>query len=392
MPELPIEESERNPECRIASECGGCARIAEPYAAQLAWKTERVRAALARYDVLAGVGVDTCLAAPERWHYRNRAKLAVVESGGAVRVGLYQRGTNRIVDLAPCLVHRPVLQRGVESIRHWLASARLATPAGPVFYVDLREVAGERFHATFVVAERDDRVSRIPFDDLRATCAQIAGIAVNYGNSDSSYPMGATTRVVGGCDTFDAPLPDVRGGIVRFAVPVSGFFQVATSLLPEAHQRMGVHLGDEGVLYDLYCGVGVHGLMIERTRAPSSAGVVGIEEASAACDAARVNAERFAVDARYIAGRVEDRLMGALAEQPATRFVLNPGRSGCRPSVLQALGEVGGGRVAYLSCNADTLARDLAALVTKSSLRPRSVTPLDLMPQTDHVEALALLD
>jgi 23S rRNA (uracil-5-)-methyltransferase RumA len=395
MPELPIEESARNPEsvkCPIATECGGCARITEPYVEQLAWKTERVRAALARHEALVGVEVESCLAAPERWRYRNRAKLAVAGSGGVVRIGLYQRGTNRIVDLAPCVVQRPVLQRGLEHLRHWLSVHGLAAPLGPVFYVDLREMSGGRFHATFVVAANDVRETHVSFDDLLAGCAELGAIAVNFGDPASSYPMGDTTRVVVGGDTFDAPLFDEGGELASFAVPVSGFFQVATSLLPEVHRRMRAHLGDDGALYDLYCGVGVHGLMVERDREARSPGIVGIEESTPACAAARANADQFGVPARYFAGRVEDLLDAALAEQASTRFVLNPGRSGCRPRVLELLGTTTGARIAYLSCNPDTLARDLAALATNSSLRARRVIPLDLMPQTDHVEALALLD
>ncbi len=395
MPELPIEESARNPEsvsCPIAAECGGCARITEPYVEQLAWKTKRVRAALARHEALAGVEVESCLAAPEPWRYRNRAKLAVAGSGDDVRIGLYQRGTNRIVDLAPCMVQRPVLQRGVEHVRRWLAVHGLAVPAGPVFYVDLREMSGERFHATFVVARNDARAARVPYDDLLAACTELGGIAVNFGDPASSYPMGEATHVVSGGDTFDAPLSGEGGELASFAVPVSGFFQVATSLLPEVHRRMRAHLGDSGVVYDLYCGVGVHGLMIERDRAVRSPGIVGIEESMPACAAARANADRFGVPSRYLAGRVEDLLDAALAEQASTRFVLNPGRSGCKPGVLELLGRAAEARIAYLSCNPDTLARDLAALATKSGLRARRVTPLDLMPQTDHVEALALLD
>jgi 23S rRNA (uracil1939-C5)-methyltransferase len=395
MSELPIEESVRNPEsvsCPIASECGGCARINEPYVEQLAWKTERVRAALGRHEALAGVEVESCLPAPEPWRYRNRAKLAVAGSGDVVRIGLYQRGTNRIVDLAPCVVQRPVLQRGLENVRRWLAMHGLAAPAGPVFYVDLREMSGGRFHATFVVAANDARAARVPYDDLLAACTELGGIAVNLGDSASSYPMGETTHIVSGGETFDAPLSDEGGELASFAVPVSGFFQVATSLVPEVHRRMHAHLGDDGALYDLYCGVGVHGLMIERDRPARSPGIVGIEESPAACAAARANAERFGVPARYLAGRVEDRLAGALAEQASTRFVLNPGRSGARSPVLELLRAIRGARIAYLSCNPETLARDLAALTTKSGLRTRRVTPLDLMPQTDHVEALALLD
>jgi 23S rRNA (uracil1939-C5)-methyltransferase len=387
-----IEGGLGSTECPIAAECGGCARIGEPYAEQLAWKTERVRAALSRFKTLEGVEVDPCLPAPERWRYRTRAKLAVAEIDGRVRIGLYRRGSNRIVDLAPCVVQRPVLQRGLERVRHWLTAGGLASPRGPVFYVDLREVSGGRFHATFVVPERDVRAEKIPFEDFAAACPEVAGIALNFGNPASSYPTGPQSRVVSGGETFDAPLTEESGAVVSFAVPVSGFFQVATSLLAEVHRRMRAHLGDEGLLYDLYCGVGVHGLLIERPNNRVSKGIVGIEESPSACAAARLNAASFGIEARYVASQVEERLRAELGERPATRFVLNPGRSGCRPRVLQALGEVAQARIAYLSCNPDTLARDLDALSTGTGLRPRRVTPLDLMPQTDHVEALALLD
>jgi 23S rRNA (uracil1939-C5)-methyltransferase len=395
MSELPIEETVRNPEsttCPVAGECGGCARIAEPYAEQLAWKTERVRTALSRYPALEGVEVERCMASPEPWRYRNRAKLAVAEIDGVVRIGLYRRGSNRIVDLAPCVVQRPVLQRGLESVRSWLASRRLAAPRGPVFYVDLREANGGRFHATFVVSERAASTERIAFEDFESACPDVAGIAVNLGNPDSSYPMGRRARIVSGGEAFDAPFPAARGAVVSFVVPISGFFQVATALLPEVHRRMRAHLGDDGLLYDLYCGVGVHGQMIAGAYDGTAAGLVGIEESSSACDAARVNATRFGIDARYIAGRVEDRLAETLAAWPASRFVLNPGRSGCRPDALRALATAGQARVAYLSCNPDTLARDIDILSSNTALRLRHVTPLDLMPHTDHVEALALLE
>ena len=395
MTGVPIEETERNPEpagCPIADECGGCALIAKGYAEQLEWKTERVRSALARHDVLAGVKVEACLAAPESWRYRNRAKLAVAESGDGVHVGLYRRGTNRIVDLAPCVVQRPVLHRGIERVRAWLAANGLAAPKGPVFYVDLRETSNAGFHATFVVARGDARAERLCFDDLVADCPELAGVAVNFGNPASSYPMGEATRIVHGVETFDAPIPSERGDLVGLAVPVSGFFQVAMSLLPQIHRRMRAHLGDGGVLYDLYCGVGVHGLMIERADQAGSPGIVGIEESKSACAAAAINAERLSLKARYVAGRVEDRIADMLASRPATRFVLNPGRAGCKPAVWLSLRETAGARIAYLSCNPETLGRDLAEITSSTRLRVVRVTPLDLMPQTDHVEALALLD
>jgi 23S rRNA (uracil1939-C5)-methyltransferase len=203
--------------------------------------------------------------------------------------------------------------------------------------------------------------------------------------------MGGSTTVVAGHETFDAIVPaaDGEAGVV-FSVPVGGFFQVATALLPAIHARMRSHLDRDGPLCDAYCGVGVHGLMIERTRSGPNAFVLGIEESAAATSAARTNARRIGIEARYVQGRVEDLLAGELESRPARRFVINPARAGCRRPVLDALLRVEGARIAYLSCNPDTLARDLAVLV-RGGLEVDEVLPLDLMPQTDQVEALALI-
>ena len=133
-------------------------------------------------------------------------------------------------------------------------------------------------------------------------------------------------------------------------------------------------------------------MMIEEAAAGSSnQPLVGIEESAAACAAARINAARRDVPADYIAGRVEALLERTLSERPARRFVLNPGRAGCRGEVVGVLASLPEARIAYLSCDADTLARDLAALV-RGGRRVRDVAPLDFMPHTDHVETLALLD
>jgi 23S rRNA (uracil1939-C5)-methyltransferase len=95
--------------------------------------------------------------------------------------------------------------------------------------------------------------------------------------------------------------------------------------------------------------------------------------------------------AEYHQATVEECLPALLAAAPPARVVLNPGRAGCRAGVVEALAAAGVPGWAYLSCNPDTLARDLARAV-EQQVRVISVTPVDLMPQTDHVEALALLE
>lgn len=379
--------------CAISRACGGCALIDRRHADQLDQKTEQVLAAIRSRPELGGladVAVSRCLAAPATLAYRNRAKLAVARVDAATRIGLHRRGTNVVVDLAECAVTSAVLRRAIDALRCWLDAHHLARPDGPVFYVDLRESVGARWHLTLVVDDERFDPATLPLDELSRVCPELAGVAVNFGDSSSSYPMGAVTRVVRGTDTFEAALPDSTGSEVAVGVPVGGFFQVATSLLPEIHRRMRVHLGSDGPLYDLYCGVGVHGLMIERESGDPRRTIVGIEESAAAVAAARANAARLGIGARYVAGRVEQLLAGELERLSARRFVLNPARAGCRPEVLDAIVATPGARVAYLSCNVQTLARDLVHLAM-AGLHANEIVPLDLMPQTDQVETLALI-
>ncbi len=376
--------------CQISRECGGCALIDTPYAETLRLKTERVRAAIRRYSELADLDVAECVAAPSRLAYRNRAKLAVAWEDGEVRIGLYRRGTNRIVDLGSCVVTEPALLQAVQRIRAWLARHDLARPRGPVFYVDLRACAGERCHVTLVVSERDLPTSSLSLEALAQSWPELVGVAINEGDPSSSFPLGSHTRVVVGADTFDARIPGEDGIDFDLAVPVGGFFQVAASLLPDVHHAMREHVQGDRPLYDLYSGVGVHGLMVERPSTGPDAFVIGIEEVASAVLAAVSNARRVGVRASYHAGRVEDALPAALAATPARRFLHNPARAGSKPEVLDTLLGVGQARIAYLSCEPTTLARDLAHLA-RGGLRARTLKPFDLMPQTDHVETLALI-
>jgi 23S rRNA (uracil1939-C5)-methyltransferase len=368
----------------VAEACGGCPLIGTSYADQLRSKERTVRDALVACPSLAG-RIDPCLPAEHPLAYRNRAKLAVRDVGGRARIGLHRRGTNEVVDLAPCRVQRPVLQEAIERVRGWLDKHRLAHPTGRVFYVDLREAAGGRAHVTLVLAGESPAEERLPLQALVEGWPACGGLALNFGSPDSSYPLGPRTVARVGPERFPAPLPRAGREPLRFEVPATGFFQVNAGALEPVHRLMAEHLG-RGDLLDLYCGVGVHGLAL----AGAGTEVVGIESSARLVDAARANARACGVAARYVAGRVEELLGTVLGERRCDRVILNPGRSGCRPAVVDALAGHRPARLAYLSCNPDTLARDLARFERRGILAIRAI-PLDLMPQTEQVEALALL-
>jgi len=371
-------------DCPVARRCGGCALFELPYGAQLAEKRRQVGEALAAHPELRGVEIDACSPAPARTHYRNRAKLSVVVAGGSVRAGLHRRGTNEVVDLEPCRVHAPALSAKLPEFKNWLGRYDLATPSGPVKHLDMRLAENDGIHLTLVVGLAEDRLPDLPLDDLAALVPRIVGVSVNFNPRSSSYVFGPVTRTLLGSRTFMAPLPSHDGGAISFEVPATGFFQVAPAQLPPIHGLIGKHLGTGGALLDLYCGVGVHGLAL------GGSPVVGIEESPAAAACARRNAHRLGVEARYASGPVEKLLPEEIARIAPVGVILNPGRSGCRRTVLEGLEPGRARRIAYLSCEPRTLARDLAVLV-RAGWNVRRIVPIDMMPHTDQVEALALL-
>jgi len=192
-----------------------------------------------------------------------------------------------------------------------------------------------------------------------------------------------------------ASLP-AAGSESRFEVPATGFFQVAPAALTQVHARICDHLSGARVLLDLYCGVGVHGIVVARQLAGSAGPcvdplVVGIEEVEAQVRAAERNAACHRVEARFIAARVEETPLVSLTAAAEAAAILNPGRSGLRDrAVAHVAAAAGLGRLAYLSCNPPTLARDLERFIS-AGFEIAGIAPIDLMPQTDHVEALALL-
>ena len=141
--------------------------------------------------------------------------------------------------------------------------------------------------------------------------------------------------------------------------------------------------GPDDVLLDLYCGVGTFGLAL----APHVRRVIGVEESAAALKDARYNARDLA-NVEFLAGRTEEVL--AALDEPATAAIVDPPRAGCRPGALEALLRLAPRRLAYVSCDAATLARDLRVLVD-GGFTLRSVQPIDMFPQTYHVETVSLL-
>ncbi len=175
-----------------------------------------------------------------------------------------------------------------------------------------------------------------------------------------------------------------------WTVPPDSFFQNNFFLLPKLLQTVGdmLHHGGARFLADVYCGVGFFSLelahLVER--------FVGVELDAMAIKAARRNAtDRGRTNGEFVAGAAEQLLPDLLSKFTAnqTAVLLDPPRKGCQATLLETLLQVRPTQIIYVSCHPATMARDLRVLCTENAFRLARLVPLDMFPQTQHVECVA---
>ena len=320
------------PPCPYFTACTGCQWQHIAYDHQLQLKQDRVRLALAEYPELHGIPVSPTLPSPQMFGYRNHARFTVRDSG---LLGFINRLTRRFVKIDDCALMHP-----------WINEA-------------LRELQGKAGETT--------------------------QLSVRYGVNTGDWLIQPTMH------NPDIPLPTGQAYYweqmldrrLRIASP--SFAQVNTpqaehlaTLVAERLQLSGNEL-----LVDAYAGVGTFAVLL----ADSAHHVIAIEESSAAVKDAAVNT--VGIDnLEFIGSKTEDYL-DSLTEPPDA-VILDPPRVGCHPATLDALIRRKPIRTVYVSCDPDTLARDLAYLV-QGDFVIESVEPMDMFPQTYHTECVATI-
>jgi 23S rRNA (uracil1939-C5)-methyltransferase len=372
------------PVCPAYGACGGCTLEHMGYARQLEWKQAHVAAALAQAGVAAPVAA--CVASPRPLGYRNKSKLVYAEADGTAMLGAYAPRTHRVVDLAGCQVAEPPLDDVATALRRELSAHGVRgyderTAEGLLRYAILRVNHLGQVLVTLVTADDAFAAGEPIARALTAARPEVLGVVQNINRSRGNALYGDEERVL-----FGAAHLDDRVGAVELRLSSTAFFQVNRDVAARIYSDVAEAAGLTGTerVVDAYAGVGGIALTLAR----GAAEVVGIEEhARAVADAQASAALNHATRVRFVVGDVEGEL-GKLGA--ADVVVLNPPRRGCVAPVLRAAAALGPRLIAYVSCAPDTLARDLA-LLQRDGMRVRSVTPYDMLPQTPHVESLAII-
>lgn len=376
--------------CDHADRCGGCSAIHLTYGEQLVLKRGRVVQALARYPSLELVYSEPVLPAESITSYRTRAKLIV---GGDGSVGLFARGGGHdVVDIPECRVLSPVIAQVTRVVR---ARARRDATSGGTFApdtlraIDVREVndgAGDaRALLTLVVRRTADlHALRAAAASLLAEIPTVIGVAASLHDGESPQVLGSETVILAG-----SPSAEDRIGDCPSIATFGSFVQAHRDQAWRIHELLGqaLRLTEAPRVLDLYAGSGAIALALARR----GADVTCVEAFGPAVTSIREAATRAAARIEAVHADVSSALR--TFHERGARFdaaVVNPPRRGVSPSARALLARLEVPVIAYVSCEPDTLARDLDHFA-RLGYRGARTQPLDMIPLSDEVETVAVV-
>ena len=366
------------PPCSLYDRCGGCHLQHLGYNDQLANKTQQVRDCLTRIGKLPDVPVLPTLPSPQPFAYRNKALYHYDAASNAL--GLIERGKFAVLDVPQCLI-------GDGRIDAVMARVRGLARQEPALRRVLHQVqiqVGQRTGETLVtVIVRNDMPAPVQ-QQLWESLHDLATGLLMHRKATATPAVfdGATVHLAGSAVIHE------RIGDLRLDIEPEAFFQVNSAQTERLYGlvRAAARLQPDDIVLDLYSGSG----SIALTLAPHCAAVHAVESnRQATLLAARQAAALGIGNCEFRTGKVERILYRYLAQGIRPQVaVLDPPRAGCRPQALEALAKMRVPRLVYVSCSPPTLARDLR-LLADLGYRAENVQPLDMFPQTYHVECLA---
>ena len=364
--------------------CGGCPLLTLPYPEQVAKKQARVSTLLGHY-----APVEPLRAMQEPWHYRNKAIATFAMQRGKLVLGLYAEGSHRVLPGCRCLLQSEVLNRTLSAVLDAARACRWVAydedrGTGLVRHAVLRTSREGKVLVTLVTARPELPGSRNFCTALRKAAPWVVGIVQNINPTQTSAVLGNREKTLFGRDF----VADTLCGL-QFAISSRSFYQVnpvQTEVLYQTALELAALTGKETVL-DAYCGIGTIGLC-----AAARAGrVIGVERNPAAARDAAANARRNRIaNAEFVCADATEWMMQQADKLRPDVIFLDPPRAGSTPECIAAVAKMNPRRVIYVSCDPETLARDIV-LFGRNGYRARRCLPVDLFPHTKHVETVCLL-
>ena len=379
-----------NPQpCRVYKKCGGCQLQNMRYSEQLAYKQNKVNRFLKKFaKPLPIIGMDN------PYHYRNKVQAAFYTNRrGRIISGVYQSGSHHVVGIDSCMIEDTTADNIITAVRRMMPSFKMTTYNEDTRKGFLRHILVKRGFATnqvmlVLVTGTAIFPSKNHFvKAIRGKFPEITTIVQNINPYQTNLVLGDRQQVLYGKGYIE----DVLCGC-RFRISPKSFYQINPVQTEVLYGKAiaFANLSQNKTVLDAYCGIGTIGIIAAKRGAGR---VIGVElNGDAVRDAIQNAKTNDLKNIRFYKGDAGAFMRAAASEGEAPDVVMmDPPRAGSSKVFLDSLIQMNPKTVVYVSCNPETLARDLQYLTAHSRYRVQKIQPVDMFPHTNHIECVVLI-
>lgn len=381
-------------DCMQYLKCGGCVYRHINYNEEKKIKKQKVIDALKKIGGFENIKVNDIIGSKNVDNYRNKAQLPIGKNkDGDYELGFFANHSHRIVNCTECNLQPDIFKKVIDIFKVWLEETSPTvydekTGKGLLRHLYIRQAENEsKIELMVCIIINSDQLpmEKLLVEYLTQAIPQIKSIIVNINKDKTNVIMGKKCKTLWGKDYITDKLCDKN-----FNISAHSFYQVNKKQAEVLYQLAATYANcnKSDILLDLYCGTGTIGL----TMADKCKKLIGVEIVSEAIENAKNNSKINNVNnAEFICSDAEkaaDMLLER-GEHPNV-IIVDPPRKGCSMSLINTIVKMNPERIVYVSCDPATLARDLKILAEKK-YNIIEVTPVDMFPQTSHVETVCLL-
>ncbi|HEW1579411.1 TPA: 23S rRNA (uracil(1939)-C(5))-methyltransferase RlmD [Streptococcus pneumoniae] len=387
-----VQSPHRNQDLDLAYLRSGIADLGHlSYPEQLKFKTKQVKDSLYKIAGIADVEVAETLGMEHPVKYRNKAQVPVRRVNGVLETGFFRKNSHNLMPLEDFFIQDPVIDQVVVALRDLLRRFDLKPYDEKEQSGLIRNLVVRRGHYSgqimVVLVTTRPKVFRVDqlIEQVIKQFPEIVSVMQNINDQNTNAIFGKEWRTLYGQDYIT---DQMLGNDFQIAGPA--FYQFNTEMAEKLYQTAidFAELKKDDVIIDAYSGIGTIGLSV----AKHVKEVYGVELIPEAVENSKKNAQLNNIsNAHYVCDTAENAMKNWLKDgiQP-TVILVDPPRKGLTESFIKASAQTGADRIAYISCNVATMARDIK-LYQELGYELKKVQPVDLFPQTHHVETVALL-
>ncbi|WP_273325955.1 23S rRNA (uracil(1939)-C(5))-methyltransferase RlmD [Vallitalea guaymasensis] len=380
-----------DPVCDIAKRCGGCQLQHLSYEGQLNYKQKKVQDIIERIGGITDIEVNKVIGMEKPYFYRNKVQFPVGGMGDdSVNIGFYAMRSHNIITTDKCYIQQPVNKDIIGVVKEYMLKNNVkpyneVTNKGVVRHI----VTRVSFHTKEIMVGVVINGNKLPnSDELVSNLRKIedvAGIFISVNKEKTNVIMGNKIKMLWG----KPYITDYIGEVAYNISPLS-FYQVNPVQTEKLYSKVleFADLSGDEIVWDAYCGIGTISLFL----AGKSKKVMGVEIVPEAIEDAKKNAELNDIsNTEFYVGKAEEVITGKYNEGVrADVIVVDPPRKGCDRELLETIMKMQPEKVVYVSCDPGTMARDVKVL-GEGGYRVEEVQPVDMFPQTVHVECVTVL-